>query len=558
MKKKKLITKEKIIEIIKVISLLAVLIILTLILDKKIMSENLKSIDWIRQNVSIEMDKTLGDNIYKVFKDKNISIYDMNFQTVVDDKIDELITSLKSEFIVIYNPYGTNELSLNVYFKNSENFKDIKYSIISSDKSINDFSKTLTEKENKSAYQIIGLTAGNKNKVEIEISTNDGPKTYHFDIDLSDIKITGEEKLKVTEGSSEKELDNGLYAMLGNDSDKQDYLALYDNEGIMRSEIPIIGYRAHAILFDQDKMYFSISQTKIAEVNNLGQVTRIYRTGHYQLHHDYTFDANGDFLVLANNTKKDTEEDCIIKIDRETGKVTELVDFEDIFKEYVETCKLDTESQRDEGEDGLDWLHLNSIEYVDGDAFLSSRETSSIFKVSNLLTDPKIEFILSNNEFWKDTDFENLVFTQLGEFKIHSGQHSVRYEEGEEDGIYYLKFFNNNYGVSNSQPNFDYEKIGITNHNPFQGDNSYYYVYKVNEKDRTFELVDSFDVEYSGIVSSIQSLSNGNILVDLGTKGIFVEYDEDHNLIKKYQAKMNKYMVYRVLKYDFNDFWFKS
>ncbi len=64
-------------------------------------------------------------------------------------------------------------------------------------------------------------------------------------------------------------------------------------------------------------------------------------------------------------------------------------------------------------------------------------------------------------------------------------------------------------------------------------------MYKVNENNRTFELVDSFDVEYSG------------------TAGIFAEYDEDHNLIKKYQAKMNKYMVYKVLKYNFNNFWFK-
>ncbi len=101
----------------------------------------------------------------------------MNFQIVVEDKIDELIISSKSDYVLIYNLYGTNELSFNVYFKNSEDFNDIKCTIISSDKIINDFSKTLTEKENKSAYQMIGLTAENKNKIEIEISTDNGPKT---------------------------------------------------------------------------------------------------------------------------------------------------------------------------------------------------------------------------------------------------------------------------------------------------------------------------------------------------------------------------------------------
>ncbi len=550
-------TKQKITTVIKFLLIIIVLGVSILFLDKKILKDNVKDIDWIRKNVNIIKDNSLGKNIYRVKKDDNISIYNLKFQQVVDEKINTFIESMKDDYIVFYNPYGTNELSVNVYFKESESFNDLKYTVKSSNKNINDFSKTLVDKDDKSAYQLIGLSPEKQNKVSIDISTNDKNKSYSFNINLEKEKVLGEKKLKVENGESTEELSNGLFTMLGNDSDEKDYLALYDNDGILRSETPIIGYRAHRILFDDDKMYFSISQKKIAEINNLGRVTKIYRTGNYQLHHDYTFDKDGNILVLANNTKKETEEDCIIKIDRKTGKVTELVDFEDIFKSYVETCTLDTKSQRDEGEDGLDWLHLNSIEYVDGDVFLSSRETSSIIKVSNILENPKVEYILSNKEFWKDTEFADLVFNQVGDFKIHAGQHSVRYTKGEEDGEFYLTFFDNNYGVSNSQPKFDYKTIGIENNNPFKGDESYYYVYKVNENEKTFELVDSFPVEYSGIVSSVQTMSNNNIITDSGTQGIFAEYDKEHNLIRKYTAKMNKYMVYRVLKYDFNNFWFK-
>lgn len=533
--------------------------------NEKIVESQLNDEDWLDDNVKIAKNSSLGKNIYSVSKPDEVEIFDMVYQEVIQDKLDVLLEDdyTFEKPLIIYNPYGTNTLGFNIYFTTKEK-AELKYTIHVNDKDIEDFSRTLSngEKDNLTTnhqYQLIGFIPGEENEVTLTLLDEDGKEiaTKEFTVDLTNVKANGQKKLKVKDGESKEELSNGLYSMLGNDSDDQDYLALYDNDGILRMETEIIGYRAHRILFKDGKMYYSISQTRIAEVNPLGQVTEIYRTGHYDLHHDYTFDDDGNLVVLANNTEKDTEEDCIIKIDLDTKAVTELIDFEDMFSSYVDTCTLDTTSARDEGEDGLDWLHLNSLVWLDGgDVILSSRETSSILRVNNIEEDPELVYLLADERIWEDTEFSKYVYEKEGDFKIHAGQHSLNYEETDEDGVYYLTFFDNNYGKANSQPKFDYSKLGIENDNSFKGTESYYYVYKVDENKETFELVDSFAVPYSGIVSSVQPMDNGNVVVDSGTAGIFGEYDEDHKLIRQFTAKLNKYMVYRVFKYTFNNFWF--
>ena len=532
-------------------------------LNEKIVESQLNDEDWLSENIKISKDKSLGKNIYAVSGPSEVSAYDMIYQEVIQDKLDVL---MEDEYtfekpLIVYNAYGTNILGVNLYFTVSED-ATVSYNIHVDDKDINDFSRDLANNgdERNHSYQLIGFVPGEVNEVSLTLKDEDREEvaTKEFTVDLTDIEYNAQKKLKVKEGESKEELTDGLYTMLGNDSDGQDYLAIYDNDGILRMESEIVGYRAHRVLFKDNKMYYSISQTKIAEVNPLGQVSEIYHTGHYDLHHDYQFDEDGNLVVLANNTKKDTEEDCIIKIDLDTKAVTELIDFEDMFSSYVDTCTLDTTSARDEGEDGLDWLHLNSLVWLDdGDVILSSRETSSILRVNNIEEDPELVYLLADERIWEDTEFSKYVYEKEGDFKIHAGQHSLNYEETDEDGVYYLTFFDNNYGKANSQPKFDYSKLGIENDNSFKGTESYYYVYKVDENKETFELVDSFAVPYSGIVSSVQPMNNGNVVVDSGVAGIFGEYDEDHKLIKQFTAKLNKYMVYRVFKYTFNNFWFE-
>lgn len=534
-------------------------------ISDKVHKKNITDYTWLTKNVSIEYNLEFGDRIYDVSKNNDINIYNSNYRKVIKEKYETLKNNSNYTInnpLLIYNLYGTNLLGFNIYFITSED-SYLDYSIIIDKENVNNFARTLkNDGENnltkEHEYQLVGFVKGYVNKLKLELKNSKGEilDTQEIKIDLTNLETNSQTFAEVKNGESEESLENGLYTILGNDSDEQDYVAMYDNYGILRSEIPIIGYRAHQILFKDNSMYFSISQSKIAKISRLGEVEKVYSMGHYYLHHDYTFSADGNLLVLANNLEKDTEEDCIVKINLETKEVTELIDFEDIFESYVKTCYWDKAGQRDEGEDGLDWLHLNSIEYVDGDVYLSSRETSSILKLKNIETNPELEYIISDEDIWKDTEFSDYVYKKVGDFKIHAGQHSVRYISSDEENIYYLAFFNNNYGKSSSQPDYDYTKIGITNQNSFVGDYSYYYVYKVNETEKTFELVDNIELVYSGIVSSIQNLENGNILTDSGTAGIYAEYDNNHKLIKQFSLNLNKYMLYRVLKFDYKELWF--
>ena len=475
----------------------------------------------------------------------------------------------EDDMLIIHDPYGTNNLSLYVYFK-TDKAVQVSYTIQANDTS--DFNETV-EKSTKKTHEftVIGLIPNTTNTITFTLTDAIGKKTTKTVKYKMRQKLGVEEtNLQVTANNETQSLSNGLYAILGNDSDDQDFVYYYDNNGTLRGETPIVGYRAHRLLFRNGLMYYSISETKIAAVNSLGQVKKIIHTGNYELHHDYCFDDDGNLLVLGSKEgdsySDSNSEDLILRIDPDKDKILQAIDLGEILGDYKATAHKGSTTNQ-EGVLGLDWMHINAIQWLGNNTvILSSRETSSILKISNLFGDsPNIDYIIGQQKFWNAT-YGDKVLTQVGTFPNTGGQHSVtiEYDDSLPDGQYYLYMFNNNYGVSATQ-DYDWTQIdGIYTTSMSQmtaeeiaNASSYYYKYLVDENAGTYELVKSFAVPYSSFISSVQEIGD-TIVVDSGGQGIFGEYTQDETLLKQFKMKMNKYMIYRVYKYDFDGFYFNK
>lgn len=487
------------------------------------------------------------------------NVYTEEYQKQVKERLDKAKTGgdyTEEEMLIEQDPFGTNSLSLYVYFQ-TETPAQVSYCVSVEDEEISDFSAMPSSEDTAAAeheFQVIGLVPGETNTVTFTVTYEDGSQKEFKHIEKN-VSISGEEEIQLkTEDlveNAEIQLSDGLYVILGNDSDEMDYMYYYDNDGTLRGEVPLIGYRSHRLLFQDDLMYYSISEEKIAAVDGLGMVQKVYDLGSYELHHDYGFDSDGNLLILATDTESNTVEDQVIRLDTQTGEITGVLDLRDLFRNYMDAY-VDTDAEE------LDWIHINTLQYLgDETLILSSRETSAIIRISGAFSEPEIEYMIGEKSFWEGTGYEEYLLNKdenSGAFPDTGGQHSVTYvqPDGFSDGQYYLYMFNNNFGTSDSRE-FDWSVInGIADSVDDDG-TSYFYKYLIDENEGTYQLVQQFDVPFSAYVSSAQEYEN-NIIIDSGMAGIFGEYDSQGNLLREYEMKLAKNYIYRVYKYDFSDF----
>ena len=530
--------------LIIVIALILVIGILSIIFGRSIYNNYLKNDD--------EISFVYSDGVYEVNKDEDTSIFTSDYQDTIEEKIDELKDDGNYTIdnpLIIYNPYGTGSLSYYIYYTSDED-SQLSYRI--STDGYDGFERNLIDDYSlEKEFQLIGFVPGEVNELTLRETNKDNEvleKTY--EIKTPKLNEDIDTQLEVTDGDAEAELSDGLYTVLGHDKNYASNIYVYDNSGVLREEFVLDGYRADRVIFDDDYMYYPYKKRGIVKVNNLGKIVKFYDLGNYAMHHDIVLDDD-KLIILVNQDNTETIEDTVISLDLESGEVTQLFDMKDLLPEFYETAVNPGENSY--GTDTLDWIHINALSIIGDDVVLSSRELSTIIYVSDFESNPEVKYLITDPSMVEGTSYASLLYEKKGDFVSQAGQHSITYykDDSLDDGEYYLFMLNNNYGAATTRPDFEWSNYpGVGSYN--EGETSYFYEYLVNENDKSYELVKSFKVPYSSIVSSVELMDNGNIVIGSGKDNSFKEYDNDGNLIRKFDYSAKKY-AYRVFKYSYDN-----
>ncbi|HJB97917.1 MAG TPA: aryl-sulfate sulfotransferase [Candidatus Acutalibacter pullicola] len=519
---------------------------------------------------SIEISQIIPDE----YEDEGFTYYDEEVQ----DRLASTLLQLTQEGnytleapLAILNPFGTGSNGLYLYF-GTDNPTQVTYTVQA--EGYPDYVATANNagEDGYSRVQeflLIGLVPGEENTVTLQAVNRQGrERTATFTIAMPEPVSGYDVTLETVDGDSSQALSDGLYYAMGLGG-QYGYTFFFDNDGVMRYEMVLEGYHSDRFLWDEDgSLITCVGSNKVARLNRFGQVTQVFDLGQYELHHDINWGPEGTILALATDTQGETVEDQVLQIDLESGQVTHVVDFTQVFQSYVDITRpvqaTDPFGLWSEGE--WDWLHLNSIQYDERDnsIIVSSRETSTIIKCA-LGEEPHILWMAGNPDFWEDTEFSTYSLEAEGDFPYQYGQHDVElmttaevdalgFAQAEE-GQLYLRVYDNNYYAMSSRDDFQVEvpeDVGTANME--DGVNSHVYYYLVDENAGTFTLVDTFDLPYSSLVSNAQWRGD-SYTVNNGVHQCFEEYDLEGNLIRQYKYTCTA-NGYRVMKDDFAGFWF--
>ena len=533
------------------------------------------------EGIDIHSDLHVAQLIPSDIENDGFTYYDEGVQQRLSDALGTLkdigIDWSASNPLAVLNPFGTGSNGLYLYFE-TDYPTQVSYSISTPNESTQEWTATARncfldqddpqeEQDDEFSrvheFQIVGLVPGTTNQVTLTITGKWGNvrQEVTFSIDMPETTSGYPTQLDYADGESAQSLSDGLYALVRQNG-YLGYGFFCDNEGTMRYEMVTEGLGLDRILEYDGEIVVCASSEKLARIDGLGRVVQTYDLDGYVLHHDINYAGDGRVVALAEHTDSTKVEDLVIEIDLATGEVTELIDFTDLMGDYVDeyTHPISAASAFFWQAGELDWIHLNTVEYMEEDdsVIVSSRETSTIIKVDDIHESPRISCMVGDDSFWRGTPYEDRCLEQVGDFTPQYGQHSVEYDgEGPTENSYYLLMFDNNYWALSTRDGYTPDLAGTdVSTDMYNGTASHVYRYLVDEEAGTYELVESFDVPYSSIVSNVSHASESdNYVVNSGVAKVFGEYDDEGNLIRQFSYECDL-QGYRAFKLDFKGYWF--
>lgn len=563
-------TALKILLIVTIISSLFLCLLLVLLLKKgNGKGEYVSKLKEFQERYAVSQTdtKTIAPEVYRDFSKTSefseADYYDTARHTQVYERIDALKRAggyTMDNPLVIWNPYGVNAQSVYVYFK-TETPSTASYRISVQEEGVSTFASPCYGKETYATeheYLLIGLSAGYTNRVSLVLEDKEGNSCVrNFYVSAGERYGIGRVTLDVAKGNSAAGLSDGLYAHFGNINGTKEAVQLYDNDGVLRSEFPVLNGSAKRFLFFEDRMYFNISDTQIVALNSFGRAERVYNITGYTIGEDYCLDeTRKTLLVLASkNTaegKVPSVDDILLSVDLLSGDVTELVDMGSVLGEYKAICK-----KNDEGI--LNWLGLNSVQmWNDSGVLLGAREPSAAFKIKDIYGIPMLDYIIGEEQMFDGTGYESNLLIKNSDFEAFAGANTITCVRDElmSSGMYELYLYDNHIGGTDGRPEFNYAEMAADLGTTLKkGTVSYFSRYLVNETARTWELLETVPLDYSGYRGGAQVTEDGHLITVTAGRFAYSEFDESRNLIRKYTTAGTEYLA-RVFKYDFKGFFF--
>lgn len=461
------------------------------------------------------------------------SIYRSAYQEEIGQELYTLIQNNKYSLdhpLFVQNPYGTNTSSLYVYMGDSTEEIRLFYTISTENEAIPDFSETMYINHSASEAvegQIVGFIPGQYNKVVIDLRDASGHqlsvKAYLLYMPENEETIVPNLALLQSQANRSS---RGLFHFLTQNEVGQAYYLFYDNNGILRSQIPTkVTDLTSKILQVGNRLFYECSDNVFALVDNLGKVLKFY---HYKENYrlvDYDYDeSNQKILFLAQN-QTDQEVEVIVQLDLES-KVWET---KLRLSELVKNAKQ--------------FLLCNLAIIKGKDVIVCSRTQSCVIRINNIYTKPVIRWIIGNEEEWKESKYDSLLLYETGNKSTKHSLDSVKYiySKGLDKGQFYLSLID-----YNNQPTQLDGKVSRAN--------AQFRKYIIDEYQNRYWSVQQ--LEFAPHSQNCTAFVYGNhIILGLGDEQEIVEYNEKGEILLRMRFP-NKNSSYNINKDTMDRYWF--